>query len=63
MTSFCGINRKLDFFHKSNALIRIIKLIFKITNTHSKGLERNIRDVAAKKGHYLMFLIRFWHFK
>ncbi len=31
-------------------LIRIIKLILLITNLHSKGLERNIKDVGAKNG-------------
>jgi hypothetical protein len=31
-----------------NTLIRIIKLILLITNLHSKGLERNIRDMGAK---------------
>jgi len=29
-------------------LIRIIKLILLITNLHSKGLERNIKDMGAK---------------
>jgi hypothetical protein len=29
-------------------LIKIIKLILLITNLHSKGLERSIRDVGAK---------------
>jgi hypothetical protein len=42
-----------------DALIRTIKLIFKITNLHSKGLERSIKDVGAKKRHYLIFLIGF----
>jgi hypothetical protein len=32
-----------------DALIRTIKLILKITNLHSKGLERNTRDMGAKK--------------
>jgi hypothetical protein len=36
----------LRFFHKKDALIRTIKLI---TNLHSKGLERSIGDVGAKK--------------
>ncbi len=31
-----------------DVLIKIIKLILLITNLHSKGLERNIRDVGAK---------------
>jgi hypothetical protein len=46
-----------------DAIIKIIKLIFKITNLHSKGLERSIKDMGAKKGHYVMFLIGFWHSK
>jgi hypothetical protein len=46
-----------------DALIRTIKSILLITNLHSKGLERGIKDVGAKKRHYLMFLIGFWHFK
>jgi hypothetical protein len=40
--------QNLVFFHKTNVLIKIIKLILLITNLHSKGLERNIRDVGAK---------------
>jgi hypothetical protein len=31
-----------------DVLIKIIKLILLITNLHSKGLERNIKDVDAK---------------
>ncbi len=46
-----------------DALIKTIKLIFKITNLHSKGLECSIKDVGAKKGHYVMFVIGFWHSK
>jgi hypothetical protein len=42
-------------FHETNVLIRTIKLIFLISNLHCKGLKRSIRDVGAKKGHYLMF--------
>jgi hypothetical protein len=38
----------LDFFIKIDVLIRIIKLILLITNLHSKGLERNIKDMGAK---------------
>ncbi len=49
------------FFIKKVALIKIIKLLLSITKLHSKGLERSIKDVGAKKKHYLMFLIRFWH--
>jgi len=48
---------------KRVALINIIKLILLITKLHSKGLETSIGDMGAKKGHYLMFSIRFWHFK
>jgi hypothetical protein len=36
-------------FHKTIVLIKAIKLILLITNLHSKGLERNIGDVGAKK--------------
>ncbi len=50
-------------FHKTNVLIRTIKLILFITNLHSKGLERNIGDLGAQKKHYLIFLIGFWHSK
>jgi hypothetical protein len=32
-----------------DALIRTIKSILLITNLHSKGLERGIKDVDAKK--------------
>jgi hypothetical protein len=32
-----------------DAFIRTITLILLITNLHSKGLERGIRDVGAKK--------------
>jgi hypothetical protein len=32
-----------------DALIRTIKLILLIKNLHSKGLERSIGDVGAKK--------------
>jgi hypothetical protein len=32
-----------------DALIKTIKLIFLITKLHSKGLERSIKDVRAKK--------------
>jgi len=39
----------LDFFHKTDALIRIIKLILLIKNLNHKGLERSIGDVGAKK--------------
>jgi hypothetical protein len=49
-------------FHKMDVLIKIIKLILLIANLYSKGLERNIKDVCAKKRH-LMFLIGFWHSK
>jgi hypothetical protein len=49
----------LDFLNKKDALIRTIKSILLITNLHSKVLERNIRDVGAKKLHDLMFLIGF----
>jgi hypothetical protein len=45
------------------AFIKTIKLILLIKNLYSKGLERSIGDVDAKKGHYFMFLIGFWHFK
>jgi len=39
-----------------NASIRTIKkLILKITNLHSKDMERSIKDVGAKKGHYVIF--------
>jgi hypothetical protein len=31
-----------------DALIRTIKLIFKITNLHSKGLKISIKDVGVK---------------
>ncbi len=41
--------------------IRIIKLLFLIINLHSKGLERSMGDMGAKKRHYMMFLIGFWH--
>jgi hypothetical protein len=42
-----------------NALIWTIKLILLIKNLHSRGLERNIRDMGGKIGHNLMFLIGF----
>ncbi len=35
------------FFIKKVALIRTIKLILLIIKLHSKGLERNIRDMGA----------------
>jgi hypothetical protein len=38
-------------------LIKTIKLNFLIENLHFKGLERNIKDMGAKKGHYFRFLI------
>jgi len=37
------------FFHKKVVIIWKIKLIFLIIKLHSKGLERNIGDVGAKK--------------
>jgi hypothetical protein len=45
-----------------DALIRIIKLIWIITNPHSKGLERSRRDMGAKKKKF-DFLLGFWHSK
>jgi hypothetical protein len=44
---------------KRVALIKTIKLILLIKKLHSKGLERSVGDMGAKKGHYLMFSIRF----
>jgi hypothetical protein len=41
----------------------IIKLILLVKNLHSKGLERGIGNVGAKKRHNLIFLIGFWHSK
>jgi hypothetical protein len=52
----------LIFFIKKVALIKIINSILIITKLHSKSLERNIRNVGAKKEHYDV-LIRFWHSK
>ncbi len=43
------------FLMKRATLIKTIKLILLITKLHSKGLERSIGDMGAKKGHYLMF--------
>jgi hypothetical protein len=40
----------------------IIKLILLVKNLHSKGLERGIGNVGAKR-HNLIFLIGFWHSK
>jgi hypothetical protein len=37
------------FFIEKVVLIRTIKLILLITKLHSKGLERSIRNVVAKK--------------
>jgi hypothetical protein len=48
---------------KRAMLIKTIKLIFCITKLDFKGLERSIGNMGAKKGHYLMFSIRFWHSK
>jgi hypothetical protein len=41
--------KRRRFFHKTDVLTMIIKLILLITNLHSKGLERNIKDGGAKK--------------
>jgi hypothetical protein len=55
-----------------DVLIRIIKLILLITTLHSKGLERSIGDMSAKKRHYLIFFqgfdppnesLSFWNVK
>jgi len=51
------------FFIKKLVLIRTIKLILLITKLHSKGLERNIRNMDVEIEHSLMFLIEFWHSK
>ncbi len=50
---------KFWIFQKSNVLIMTIKLLVLIKNLHSKGLERSIKDMGAKKWYFKMFLISF----
>jgi hypothetical protein len=50
-------------FYKMDVLIRTTKIILLIKKLHSTSLERNMGDVGAKNGHYLMFLIGFWQSK
>jgi hypothetical protein len=45
----------LGFFYKMDALIKIIKVFLLIKNLHSKGLEKRIRYMGVKKGHYFIF--------
>jgi hypothetical protein len=45
---FMEVFKRRRFFHKTDALIMIMKLILLIKNLHSKGLERNIGNEGAK---------------
>jgi hypothetical protein len=47
--------RALEFFIKKVVILKVIKLILLIIKLDSKGLERSIGDMDAKKIHYLIF--------
>jgi hypothetical protein len=53
----------LDFFIKIDVLIRITKLVSLIKILHSKGLERRIGDVGAKKRTLFDVFNKVWHYE